>query len=120
MKRVIAATPTAPPNMRTKCINPESVAALVTLAKAPASSPSKTILLTKPTYEHASPTASRSSTILKLLPAHELSRCAKIQQPTETIVSPSARVKREVVWITITATSHTTANIGSATHASAW
>src|SRR5262249_58313161 len=108
------------PNMRTKCINPENVAALVALVKAPASSPSKTILLTKPMYAPASPTASRSSTILKLLPDHELSRCAQIQQATATIVSPSATAKRKVVWITITATSHTTANIGSATQASAW
>ncbi len=36
-------------------MNPENVAALAALVKAPASSPSKTMLLTKPTYEHAKP-----------------------------------------------------------------
>ena len=44
----MAATPTWPPNMRMKCMNPENVAALAALVKAPASSASKTILLTRP------------------------------------------------------------------------
>ena len=33
----------------------------------------------------------------KLFPAHEVSRCAQIQQPTATIVSPTARISREFV-----------------------
>ena len=48
MKWVITATPTWPPKMRMKCMNPENVAALAALVKAPASSPSKTMLPTRP------------------------------------------------------------------------
>ena len=96
MKRVMTATPTWPPKIRMKCMNPENVAALVALVKAPASSPSRTILLTRPTYVHANPLARRSSTISKLLPAHEVSTCAQIQQATATIVSPAARISLRV------------------------
>jgi RNA polymerase-binding protein DksA len=43
-------------------MSPENVAALAALVKAPASSASKTILPTKPTYVPANPVAKRTST----------------------------------------------------------
>jgi hypothetical protein len=91
------ATPICPPKIRTKCMRPENVAALEALVKAPASSPSETMLLTKPMYVHANPTANRSSTVSKLLPAHDVSTCDQSQQQIAPPVSPNARTIREFV-----------------------
>ena len=93
----MTATPTEPPKMRMKCMSPEKVATLAGLVNAPPSRASKTMLLTIPTYEQANPTASASSIASKLLPAHDESTCAQIQQATAVTVSPTARISREFV-----------------------
>src|SRR5207249_7660800 len=95
--RVIAAAPISPPKSRTKCMNPENVAAFAALVKAPASSASKTMLATRPMYVHANPAARTSSTMLKLVPAQELSAWAQNQHAAATIVSPNVKISRELL-----------------------
>ena len=51
--------------------------------------------------------------------AHAESTREQIQQAAATKVSPNASVSLEFVWIASHATSQTTANIGTATQASA-
>src|SRR5205823_7767484 len=97
MKRVIAATPIWPPKIRIKCMKPENVATLEALVRAPDSSASKTMLPTNPMYAPANPRDSRSSTISKLFPDHEVSTWDQSQQHIAHTVSPNARTSREFV-----------------------
>ena len=60
-----------------------------------------------------------SSSMEKLFPDHEGSTRDKINATAAMIANPAARTSRELVKITNTATSHTTASCGTATQARA-
>src|SRR5260370_33018816 len=61
-----------------------------------------------------------SSSIWKLVPDQDESRCAQTSEPNATMVRLAARMSRELVKRIAAATSHTTANWGRAIQARTW